>query len=111
MKNMLTYKGYSGSVEYSADDEILYGKIIGVRDTVTFEGDTVTKLKKAFKEAVNDYIETCQQLGRDTDKEYKGSFNVRIKPSIHRLAAVRSAALKISLNQLVEKALEKEVTD
>lgn len=111
MKNTLNYKGYSGTVEFSADDEILYGKIIGIRDVVTFEADTVAKLKKAFKEAVNDYIETCQRLGKEADKEYKGSFNVRIKPRIHRLAAVRSAALKISLNQLVEKALEKEVTD
>jgi len=111
MKNMLKHKGYSGTVEFSADDEILYGKIVGVRDVVTFEGDTVTKLKKAFKEAVNDYIETCERLGRDADKEYKGSFNVRIKPRIHRLAAVRSAALNISLNQLVEKALEKEVAE
>lgn len=111
MKNTLNYKGYSGTVEFSADDEILYGKIVGIRDVVTFEADTVAKLKKAFKEAVKDYIETCQRLGKDADKEYKGSFNVRIKPRIHRLAAVRSAALKISLNQLVEKALEKEVTD
>lgn len=103
MKNTLNYKGYSGTVEFSADDEILYGKIIGIRDVVTFEADTVAKLKKAFKEAVNDYIETCQRLGKEADKEYKGSFNVRIKPRIHRLAAVRSAALKISL--------EKEVTD
>jgi len=68
----------------------------------------VAKLKKAFKDVV-DYILTCAQQGKDVDQEYKGSFNVRIKPKIHRLAAARSAALNISLNQLVEKALEKEV--
>lgn len=110
MKNVLVYKGYSGTVEFNADDEIFFGRIAGIRDVVTFEADTVARLKKAFREAVDDYIETCRQLKKDIDKEYRGSFNVRIKPSIHRLAAVRSAALKISLNQLVEKALEKEVS-
>ncbi len=109
MKNVLEYKGYSGTVEFHADDEVFFGKLVGIRDVVTFEADSVTKLKKAFREAVDDYILTCQQTGKEIDKEFKGSFNVRIKPRIHRLAAARSAALNISLNQLVEKALEKEV--
>lgn len=111
MKNVLEYKGYSGTVEFNAADEIFFGQIAGIRDVVTFEANTVTSLKKAFKESVDDYIITCEKLGKQADKEYKGSFNVRIKPKIHRLAAVRSASLRISLNQLVERALEKEVED
>ena len=109
MKNALEYKAYSGSVEFSAEDEVFYGKINGIRDVVTFEGDSVTKLKKAFKESVDDYIETCKATGKEPDKEFKGSFNVRIKPRIHRLVAMKSATLKISLNQFVESVLEKEV--
>jgi len=103
MKNVLEYKGYSGTVEFHAADEIFFGQIAGIRDVVTFEADTVARLKKAFKESVDDYILTCENLGKQVDKEYKGSFNVRIKPKIHRLATVRSASLRISLNQLVEK--------
>ena len=110
MKNVLEHKGYTGSVEFSNTDEIFFGKIVGIRDLVTFEADTVAKLKKAFKEAVEDYIATCKELGKDPDKEYKGSFNVRLKPKIHRLAAIRSATLKMSLNQFVEKVIEKEIT-
>ena len=110
MKNGLEHKGYTGSVEFSNTDEIFFGKIVGIRDLVTFEADTVAKLKKAFKEAVEDYIATCKELGKDPDKEYKGSFNVRLKPKIHRLAAIRSATLKMSLNQFVEKVIEKEIT-
>jgi predicted HicB family RNase H-like nuclease len=91
--------------------KFFFGKITGIRDVVTFEADSVTGLKKAFKEAVDDYIQTCKKLGKEIDKEYKGSFNVRIKPKIHRLAVARSAVLNISLNQLVERALEKEVND
>ncbi|HNP96255.1 MAG TPA: type II toxin-antitoxin system HicB family antitoxin [Cyclobacteriaceae bacterium] len=110
MKNALTYRGYTGTVDFSNDDEIFFGKIIGINDLVTFEADTVQKLKRNFKDAVDDYIDTCAKLKKDPDKEYKGSFNVRVKPSLHRKAAIKSASLNISLNQLVEKALEKEVT-
>jgi predicted HicB family RNase H-like nuclease len=109
MKNVLEHKGYTGSVEFSDEDEVFFGKIVGIRDLVTFEADSVVKLKKAFKDAVEDYIATCKELGKDPDKEYKGSFNVRLKPKIHRLAAIKSATLKMSLNQFVEKVIEKEI--
>jgi predicted HicB family RNase H-like nuclease len=111
MKNALEYKGYTGTVEFSASDEVFFGRINGIRDVVTFEGDTVPKLKRAFKESVEDYLETCKQLGKEPDKEFKGSFNVRVKPKIHRLAVIKSSSMKMSLNQFVERALEKEVSD
>ncbi|MCE2732373.1 MAG: type II toxin-antitoxin system HicB family antitoxin [Cyclobacteriaceae bacterium] len=109
MKNVLEYKGFAGSVEFSADDQVFFGKIVGIRDVVTFEGATVKELTKAFHESVNDYLETCKKMGKEPDKEFKGSFNVRVKPIIHRLIAVRSAAMKVSLNHFVEKVLEREV--
>lgn len=109
MKNVLEYKGYTGSVEFSAEDKVFFGKLTGIRDVVTFEGETVKKLTKAFQDAVNDYLAMCLELGKEPDKEYKGSFNVRLKPKVHRLAAMKSAALKISLNQFIEKVVEREV--
>lgn len=109
MKNILEYKGYSGTVEFSAEDEVFFGKLAGIKDVVSFEADSVTKLKKAFREAVDDYLETCAATGKDPEKEFKGSFNVRIKPSVHRLAVIKSSAMKISLNKFVEQVLEKEV--
>ncbi len=111
MKNVLEYKGYTGSVEFSAEDQVFFGKVTGIRDVVTFEAAEVKKLIKAFKESVDDYLLTCKQQGKPPDKEFKGSFNVRLKPKVHRLAAIRSAALKISLNQFVENVLEKEVLE
>lgn len=109
MKNVLEYKGYAGSVEFSAEDKVFFGKLTGIRDVITFEGETVKELTKAFHDAVNDYLAMCKELGKEPDKEYKGSFNVRLKPKVHRLAAMKSAAMKISLNQFVEKVVEKEV--
>jgi len=100
MKNVLEYKGYTGTVEFSAEDKVFFGKIPGIRDVVTFEAETVKKLIQAFEESIDDYLATCEQQGKEPDKEFKGSFNVRLKPKIHRLAAIKSAAMKISLNHI-----------
>ncbi len=109
MKNVLEFKGYTGSVEFSAEDKVFFGKIVGLRDVVIFEGETVKQLTKAFHEAVEDYLESCKTMGKDPDKEFKGSFNVRLSATTHRLAAMKSAAMKISLNNFVERAIAKEV--
>ncbi len=63
MENALEHQGFYGTVEYSSEDEVFYGKIIGINDLVTFEGDSVTSLKNGFIEAVEDYITLCQEVG------------------------------------------------
>lgn len=111
MNNVIEYKGYRGIVEFSAEDQVFFGKIFGINDTVTFEADTVKKLHTAFKEAVHDYLATCESMGKAPEREYKGSFNIRIDPKIHQLAAFKAETLHISLNQFVERAIEKQVSD
>lgn len=106
MKNALKYKGFVGSVQFSADDEAFYGKLEGINDLVTFEANTVEDLKNAFHEAVEDYVTLCKEAGKDPNKSYKGSFNVRIRPDLHRKAALKSIELGVSLNQFVEEALD-----
>jgi predicted HicB family RNase H-like nuclease len=109
MKDVLIYKDYIGSVHFNADDEVFFGKIEGVEDLITFEGNSVIEVKGAFEEAVNDYIELCKENGKKQEKSYKGSFNIRIAPEIHKKAK-RLALLKgISLNQFIQKAVEEEV--
>ena len=93
MNDIIEYKTYYASVQFSAEDEVFHGKIIGINDLVSFEGTTVAELKKAFHEAVNDYLATCKELGKDPEKTYKGSFNVRIPSDLHR-KAVRYATSK-----------------
>ena len=109
MKDVISYKNFIGTVHYSFEDDVFFGKIEGINDLVTFEGKTVEKLKKSFKEAVKDYIEICTEKGRKLFKSYKGSFNVRVPPDLHRKAAKKAALSGISLNQLVQKALEQEL--
>jgi predicted HicB family RNase H-like nuclease len=111
MKNTLEYKGYQAKVEFSVEDDVLFGELSGINDLVTFEGDNVQELKQAFHDAVDEYLELCKQQGKTPEKAYKGSFNVRIKPETHRLAARKAEALGISLNEFVEKAITSQVND
>ena len=107
--NMLRYKDFYGSVEYSAADECFFGKIIGTTDLVTFEGKSVDNLKKAFVEAVEDYLILCKEAGKEPQKTYKGSFNIRISPELHKAAVATASREGISLNAFVEKAIYDEV--
>ena len=111
MKDVLTYKEFIGCVHFSTDDSVFFGKIEGINDLVTFEGQTVDEIKDSFKNAVEDYIEMCITLKKPILKSYKGNFNVRIPPELHRKAMRKSQSLGISLNQLVKQAIENEVSE
>ena len=103
--NTLEYKGYIANIAYSPDEEVFYGKIFGINDLVTFEADTAKALKPAFIEAVEDYLETCAEVGKDPDKVFKGVFNVRIPSSLHKDAANMAVKNQLSLNDFVSKAI------
>jgi len=106
MNDLLQYKGYYAEIHFSAEDEVFYGKLIGINDLVNFEADSVKGLKKAFKETVEDYLETCRNLNKAPDKTYKGSFNVRIPSELHKEAALFAAIKKITLNDFVRYAID-----
>ncbi|MBB5439396.1 putative HicB family RNase H-like nuclease [Pedobacter sp. AK017] len=105
MKNYFEYKGYIGSVEFSADDRVFFGKIHGINDLITFEGASVSELEDAFKEAVIDYLATCKELGKNPDKVYKGSFNVRVSEKLHYDTALLAKKKGVNLNEVVKVAL------
>ncbi len=105
MNNCMKYKNFYGSVEYSDEDECFYGKVLGINSLILFEGESVTELKKSFHEMVDEYLEDCKRKGESPEKTYKGSFNVRVTPELHKRAVLRAADEGISLNTLVEKAI------
>ena len=109
MKDVLVYKEYIGSVHFNAEDEVFFGKIEGIEDLISFEGNNVSDLKKAFEDAVIDYVEICKEAGKKVDKTYKGSFNIRIAPDVHKKAKRLALMKGISLNQFIQKAVEEEV--
>ncbi|QTE21870.1 type II toxin-antitoxin system HicB family antitoxin [Polaribacter cellanae] len=106
MENYLKHKNYIGSVEFSAEDDILFGKIIGINDLVTYEAASVKELKKSFIEAVDDYLETCKSIGKNPDKFFKGVFNVRTPNTVHRRLAILAEKNKMKLNEVVNKAFD-----
>lgn len=97
----MTYKDYLGSAEVSVEDDVLHGKLLGIRDLVTYEADNPAGLRTAFEEAVDDYLADCAAANRDPDRPYKGSFNVRIGPELHRDLAVEARDRHVSLNDLI----------
>ena len=111
MKDRLKYKEFIGSVHFSMEDEVFYGKLEGVNDLVTFEGSSVNELKTAFEESVEDYIELCEETGKKVYKSFKGSFNVRIKPEIHFKAFTQATLEGKTLNQFVQEAIERKLDD
>ena len=106
MSDVLEYKGYYASVHFSAEDDVFFGKLLGIDDLVDFEGTSVKEIKKAFREAVDDYLKTCKEVGKEPNKTYKGSFNIRIPVELHKEASIFAASNKTSLNEFVKGAIQ-----
>lgn len=104
--NQLEFKGYVGTVELSEADGVFHGKLAHIRDLVTYESRTADGLVKAFHEAVDDYLSDCAADGRDPDKPYKGQFQVRTRPDLHRALSRLALERGVSLNEMVTSALE-----
>jgi len=106
----LEYKGYTGSIEYSPEDDLLYGKVLGIRGLISFEGETGKLLEEDFKEAIDSYLADCKTEGKTAEKPFKGSFNVRIPATLHQRAALLALESKVSLNSFVAEAIRSWVT-
>jgi predicted HicB family RNase H-like nuclease len=110
MSSFMHYRDYIGSVEFSEEDQCFHGKLVGIRDSITFEGDCVTSLTADFHNAVDEYLEFCERKGKQPEKPFKGSFNVRIQPELHRKAALVASTKGLSLNAFVEEAIRRSVS-
>jgi len=110
--NTMTYKGYLGSIEVSEEDNCLYGKVLALPDNIliSYEGETVSDLRKDFHGAVDDYLEMCRAEGLEPKKSYSGALNVRISPDIHYKVAMLAKQAGISINAFIKAAIEKQVT-
>ncbi|MEE9255982.1 MAG: type II toxin-antitoxin system HicB family antitoxin [bacterium] len=119
MSDMMRHKGYLGSVGYSDEDQVFHGKVEFIRDLVIYEGTSVKSLQKAFhegtsvkslqkafREAVDDYLELCEREGKEAEKPFKGTFNVRTGPDLHRRAVFYAREKGANLNTVVTDALK-----
>lgn len=98
MKSM-QYKGYAARIEYSDEDGCFVGHIAGIKDIVGFHGETVTEMRAAFEEAVDDYLALCAETGKRPDRPYSGRIMLRVPPELHAQVAMQAEANGLSLNQ------------
>ncbi len=105
MSSTLDYKGYTANIVYDAEGGVLSGTVIGIRDGICFEAESAADVESAFHEAVDDYLAFCAEKGKAPEVPYKGSFNVRIPPDLHRAAALAALRKNESLNHFVADAI------
>lgn len=109
MSNLLSYKNYYGTVEYSKEDNCLFGKVVGIRSLLSYEGNSVNELEMDFQNVLDEYLEDCKERGIEPEHPYKGTFNVRISPELHRNIAIYALEHGKSLNAAVEEAIRKMI--
>jgi len=110
MSNTIEYNGYIGSIEYSSDDKCFFGKLEMINDLVTFEANSADELETNFENAVDEYLLTCKELGREPQKTFKGVFNVRMDSELHQKVYKEALKAGISLNAYIKNALSQKVS-
>ncbi|MFO7739682.1 MAG: type II toxin-antitoxin system HicB family antitoxin [Desulfatiglandaceae bacterium] len=108
---MMEYKGYFGKVEFDDENNIFYGEVINLRDVITFQGESVVELRRAFCDSVDDYLEFCAARGEDPEKPYSGKFVVRVDPELHKTISIQARKNGKSLNAWVHDTLSKVVKE
>ena len=108
--NVLSYKGYYGSIEFSLEDYCLFGSLIGLENgAMTYEGNNLQELKNRFEETVDLYLLHCEECGIEPQKSFSGLFNVRVNPTLHQMITIRAKEKGMSINHFVKQALEREL--
>lgn len=109
--SVLKYKDYTAKIEYSAEDKVLHGVIDGIDDLVDFYSDSANEIVNEFHAAVDAYLELCENIGKEPNKAYTGTFNIRIRPELHRKMTIMAKHNGNSLNAEVEKAIQLYIDD
>ncbi|MGK7944193.1 MAG: type II toxin-antitoxin system HicB family antitoxin [Microcystaceae cyanobacterium] len=106
---MLTYKGYTGQIEIDTEHKMLFGRVIDIKDVITFQGETVEEACQAFKDSIDDYLEFCEELGETPNKPFSGKLHFRTTPEIHRQITLAATKAGKSINRWMEDVLQKAV--
>lgn len=105
MAKTMEYGGYHAQVEYDAEDNLFVGHVLDIADSLNFHATDVEQLTQMFHQSVDNYLELCKKIGKEPEKAYSGTFNVRVPPELHRMASLEAAQEGVSLNKIVENAL------
>lgn len=102
----MTYKGYEGVVQFDEEAGIFTGEVINTRDVITFQGDSVKTLTKAFHDSVDDYLDFCTSRNEEPEKPFSGTLSLRLAPKVHRQLALEARRSGKSLNAYLIERLE-----
>lgn len=105
MSSTISYLGYVASIDYSPRDELIVGRVINTRDSISFHAEAAADVLQEFHAIIDSYLVSCREMGTEPEKPYSGRFLVRIDPSLHSQVAAESARSNLSLNSFVERAL------
>lgn len=109
-QDLLEYKEYQGSVEFSSEDKILFGKILFVDSLIMYHGESVNELESAFHSAVDEYLAHCLANDKEPNKPFSGTFNVRIGPELHKAAVQQAYREGLKLNEFVKHSIEMAIS-
>jgi predicted HicB family RNase H-like nuclease len=105
--NTMRHGKYLAVIDFDEDAGLLHGEIVNLNDIITFQGQSVSELRKAFQESIEDYLEACAEFGKEPEKPFTGNFVVRISPEVHRSAVVAAKSEGKSLNKWVSDIVER----
>ena len=103
----MVYNGYEAVIEYDEEAGLFHGEVINLRDVITFQGSSVSELKQALEESVEDYLAFCRERGEEPEKPFSGQFVVRVEPGLHRALVTAAKRSGMSLNRWIARALER----
>jgi predicted HicB family RNase H-like nuclease len=102
---MMTYKGYTASLEIDLEAEIIFGRVLDINDVVTFKGKTVEEARQEFQKSVDDYLTFCEDLGEEPDKPFSGKLPFRTTPEHHRKIFLAASKAGKSINAWMDEVL------
>lgn len=105
------YRDYCGRAEYDDEAAIFHGEVIGTRDVITFQAESLDELGEAFQKSVDDYLAFCKETGEPAEKPFSGKFVARLDPELHRRVSMMAQAEGKSLNQVICDCLERLVRE
>jgi predicted HicB family RNase H-like nuclease len=106
--NSLFYKGYAARIEFNAESDCFVGHMVGTTDKIEFFANNVSDLKLAFVKVIEDYLKTCQKVGKAPSKYYSGKLMLRMLPEVHTAIAKTAQLSGMSINQWATQVLSKE---
>ena len=106
---MMEYKGYKAAVSYDYGARVLHGEVIGTRDVIFFEAESIEQLEREFEFSIDDYLSTCAERGREPDKQFSGRVPLRLRPELHRSASEAARGEGKSLNSWLVDAIEEAI--